>query len=241
MPKLATVPRLWPAGTVAVCVAAGPSLTQADVDYVRGRAKVIVVNRSLEIAPWADVWYACDARFFKWVAQGQGDFRNLKEIAAQYQGPTYSLALESKRWRPGVKVLSKGTTHGLSLNPAKLCLGGNGGYQALNLAVLLGATRILLLGYDMGVDAKGRQHWHADHPNKMRSPYQTFLQGFPTLVEPLKKAGIEVVNCTLESRLKCWPKMSIQDTLPLVEAKVIHHNFDNGLDITINGRTEHVA
>lgn len=215
MPKLATVPRLWQNAT-AVCVAAGPSLTKADVEYVRGRAKVIVVNRSIELAPWADVWYACDARFWKWVARGEGDWRSAKAIAEQYHGPCYSLALESKRWRPDVKVLSKGTSHGLSLDPAKLCLGGNSGYQAINLAVLMGATRILLLGYDMGVDSKGRQHWHADHPNKMRSPYQTFLQGYPTLVEPLKKAGIEVVNCSRDTRIKCFPRLTIEQALPAV-------------------------
>lgn len=219
MPKLATVPRLWSNAT-AVCIASGPSLTQADVDYVRGKAKVIVVNRSIELAPWADVWYACDARFWKWVARGDGDFASMKALAASYQGPTYSLALESKRWRPDVKVIAKGTSHGLSLNPGKLCLGGNSGYQAVNLAVLMGATRILLLGYDMGMDAKGRQHWHADHPMRQRSPYQTFLQAYPTLVEPLKAAGVEVVNCTLASRVNCFPKMSIQDALPALAQAV---------------------
>lgn len=220
MPKLSTVPRLWQNAT-AVCVAAGPSLTKADVDHVRGRAKVIVVNRSLEIAPWADVWYACDARFFKWVARGEGDWKSVKAVADAYHGPTFSLALESKRWRPDVKVLGKGSTQGLSLDPAKLCLGGNSGYQALNLAVLLGATRILLLGYDMGVNSKGKQHWHADHPNTMRSPYQTFLNNFPTIVAPLKTAGIEVVNCSRDTRLTCFPRTSIEDALPVIAAEAV--------------------
>lgn len=205
-PKTTSVPRLWQNET-AVCVAAGPSLTQADVDYCRGKAKVIVINRSYELAKWAEAMYACDSRLWKWV-NGAPDFPGLK----------FTLDPMAKRW-PGVRLLGKGPHQGLSLDPAKLCLGGNSGYQALNLAVLLGATRILLLGYDMGVSSKGKQHWHGDHPNKMRSPYQTFLNNYPTLVEPLTKAGIEVINCSRETRLKCFPRMTIEEALPVLSVE----------------------
>ena len=63
------VPRAWVDET-AVCIASGPSLTQADVDYVRGKARVIVVNNGYLLAPWADVLYAADARWWM-LAQGR--------------------------------------------------------------------------------------------------------------------------------------------------------------------------
>jgi len=45
-----SVPRLWP-GETFVCLASGPSLTQADVDYCRGKARVIAIKDVLHLAP----------------------------------------------------------------------------------------------------------------------------------------------------------------------------------------------
>ena len=53
---------------------------------------------------------------------------------------------------------------GLSLDPDKLVTGHNSGFQALNLAVLAGARRILLLGYDGKAGQDGRTHWSGGHP-----------------------------------------------------------------------------
>lgn len=198
MPNL--VPRLWPGETV-VCIASGPSLTTEDVELVRGKARVIVVNRSVDMVPWADVLYCADVRMWKWL-NGARDFAGLK----------FAVTKECAKY-PGVKVIGRGASHGLSLDPSKLCLGGNSGYQAVNLAVLMGAVRILLLGYDMRVGPKGKQHWHADHPMTQRSPYVTFQAAYPTLVGPLKAAGVEVINCSRETALKCFPRMTIQQAL----------------------------
>lgn len=201
MPKTHLVPRIWPGETV-VCIASGPSLTREDVDYVRGKARVIVINKSYELAKWADVMYACDAKFWKW-----------ERGAPSFPGMKFALTSEAAKW-PGVKVLGRGTSHGLSLDPAKLCLGGNSGYQVINLAVLMGATQILLLGYDMRVGAGGKQHWHADHPMPQRSPYATFQQAFPTMVAPLKAAGISVINCSRDTALTCFERTPIEVALP---------------------------
>jgi hypothetical protein len=102
---------------------------------------------------------------------------------------------------------------GLELRPTHLARGRNGGYQAINLAVHLGAKRILLLGYDMMRGPKGEEHWHGDHPNRSRSPYTTFQACFPSLVDPLKAEGIEVINCSRRTALTCFPRKSLQDAL----------------------------
>jgi len=68
------VPRLWPGATVA-CLASGPSLTRADVALVRAQGlPTIVVNTTYQMAPWADVLYACDAKWWAW-QQGAPGFR----------------------------------------------------------------------------------------------------------------------------------------------------------------------
>lgn len=197
-PKTVTVERLWPGETV-VCIASGPSLTVEDVNFVRGKARVIVINNSYKLAPWADILYACDQRWWKWF-KGAPDFPGLK----------FALTAESAKW-PGVRVIGKSGTDGLSLDPRSLRTGGNGGYQAINLAVLLGATKIVLLGYDMQLGEKGKQHWHGDHPMRMISPYVNFRRCFQTIVDPLKEAGVEVINCSRETALKCFPRRRLDE------------------------------
>lgn len=200
--------RLWPGETV-VCIASGPSLTKEDVDYVRGKARVIVVNSSYLLAPWADVLYACDAQWWRW-----------NPTAKDFAGLKYALTLDSRHYCPGVKVLENKGAEGLELKPTGIKHGRNGGYQAMNLAVHFGASRILLLGYDMQPGPNREEHWHGDHPNRHRSPYDVFRRMYPTIVEPLKAAGVEVVNCTRRTALTCFPQAPIDVALPLAREAV---------------------
>jgi len=47
----------------------------------------------------------------------------------------------------------------------------------------------------------------------VRSPYQTFQSAYPTLVEPLRAAGVEVLNCSRETALTCFPRVALVDAL----------------------------
>lgn len=195
-----SVPKLWPGSTV-VCIASGPSLTADDVAYVRGKARVIVINTTYQMAPWADVLYACDARWWKW-HQGAPEFAGMK------------FALERRAAKWGVTVLKIGATEGLSDDPTTLCTGKNSGYQAINLAVHLGAARIVLLGYDMQRGPKGEMHWHPEHPMTTPHLYEQFRARYATLEQPLRERGIEVVNCSRRTALRTFPTMPLESVLP---------------------------
>jgi hypothetical protein len=93
--------------------------------------------------------------------------------------------------------------------------GSNSGYQAINLAVHFGVSRILLLGFDMQVAPDGRKHWFGNHPGNMNnnSPYGLFIEKFGTLPPDLKKAGVEVVNCSRVTALECFQRMTIEEAL----------------------------
>ncbi len=195
MPNV-TVPRLWPNSTV-VCIASGPSLTSDDVSLVRDKAKTIVVNSSYQMAPWADCLYAADARWWK-SHHGAPEFHGLK----------YALEANAAKW-PGVTVLKYGGERGLSSDPTSLKSGRNSGYQAIGLAVHFGASRIVLLGYDMQRGPKGEEHWHANHQEHRRSDYPNFLRFFDGLVEPLKARGIQIVNCTRRTALTCFDRQPL--------------------------------
>lgn len=93
--------------------------------------------------------------------------------------------------------------------------GSNGGYQAVNLAALTGARRILLIGYDMRFPG-GKSHWHGGHPPSGRVPessYTMYARKFSTMLEQLTRLGIEVVNCTDGSAIRCFPFSSLEREL----------------------------
>lgn len=210
-----SVPRLWPNDTV-VCLGAGPSLTTEDVEFVRGKAKVIAINAAYAMAPWADVLYCADVSPFKWYWD-RGPKGYERVTIREFQGRKYSLTANAAKYH-GVVVLKQWREEGLSLDPHRLCLGKNSGYQAINLAVLLGATRIVLLGYDMQVGAKGDEYFFAgSHPDKKRSAYPEFRKRFPTIVQPLKDAGVEVINCSRQTALTCFPRKPLSDVFGAVE------------------------
>ncbi len=201
---MVAVPRDW-VGSTVVILATGPSLTQADVDFCRGKARVIAVNNAYTVAPWADALYGTDAQWWGW-----------HKGVPSYTGPKW--ALNHSQWGPfrakypDIQLLINTGPSGLEHKPTGLKHGRNSGYAAINLAVHYGAKRIILLGYDM--QTRGKQtHFFGDHPNKSASPYAAFRARFQSLVKPLAKIGVEVINCTRKSALQTFPMGRLEDVL----------------------------
>lgn len=192
------VPRLCEGGTV-VCLGGGPSLTPADVALVRGKGIVVAINDAVRLAPWAEVLYACDAKWWHWHS-------NDPSVRA-FAGLKFALDPGARRYA-GVQVLRKTGETGLETNPIGLRAGRNSGYQAINLAVHLGAARVLLLGYDMRGD-----HWFGHHPDQSKPPFSICLKRFETLVKPLAVVGVEVINCTRRTALTVFRQLSLEEAL----------------------------
>jgi len=143
-----SAPRLLPQGGTVLITGSGPSLTQADVTYARRHVVLtIAVNDSYLFAPDADVLYACDG----------GWWRNHQGCRTEhiYQGrrfPAFTGRLKcaltglGSVTDPDVLRLRQGSPTGLSSDPTRLATGKNSVYQAINLAVHMGATGAVLLG-----------------------------------------------------------------------------------------------
>lgn len=96
-----------------------------------------------------------------------------------------------------IHVKTEGRT---GLGRKGVCTGGNSGYQAVNLAYLLGASRIVMLGFDMTGEGN-RNHWHLDHAGgSMTNPtpnlYREWVQMFGRLARDLKAEGVELLNAS---------------------------------------------
>ena len=203
-----TVPKLWPDSTIA-CLATGPSLTEEDVQYLRGKMPVIAINDAWQLAPWADVLYSSDRSWWPHY-KGVPKFPGMKYGVGSGMGKA-----NPYRLHPEITVLRNTGWTGLELDPSGLKTGKNSGYAALNLAVHFGAKRILLLGYNMS-HLHGKCHFFGNHPPNLQqtaSLFPNFRRSFDTLVEPLKEQGIEVINCTKHTSLQAFPCGELREVL----------------------------
>ncbi len=234
-----SVPKSW-AGETCVILAGGSSLRGFHALSVYGSVRVITINDSWRIAPWADVHYFHDAKWWddqvmynRRSIDGTADFADMVRKGFWVNGAKD----ESFRDHSRIHTLKvrQSNCRGLEKNPSALAHGANSGYQAINLAYHFGAKRIMLLGYDMHVN--GRSHWHDEARPQWRNeryPEIHFLPHFdgsveglvdgkvvtvkPSLVDALKAEGVDVVNCTPGSALKCWPYLPLDEALSRVRA-----------------------
>jgi hypothetical protein len=190
------VPRIWQGQTVAV-LASGKSMSQAVADQVNGYGlPCIAVNKTWELAPWAQMLYAADSEWWQ---------QNPKAL----EFPCLKVSVNDGGTHPrGVHVLQQSGYEGFDLDPSRLRTGGNSGYQAVHLAAHAGAERILLLGFNMG-----GPHWHKAHKSPLRetgpSTYERWVNAFDSLV---RECPAEIINCTPNSalRLKYTPLASFE-------------------------------
>lgn len=113
-----------------------------------------------------------------------------------------------------INVIRSAPQSGISTDPSLIHTGSNSGFQALNLAILAGASRILLLGYDMQ-PTDGKSHWFGDHPGSLNrtSPYAVFRKAFDDAANQIARLGVEVVNCSRETSLTCFKRAALSDAL----------------------------
>lgn len=206
------IERRWLSCVVA---ASGPSLT-ADVAVACRGETVLAVNDAYRLFPAAAVLYACDEKWWdahsgcpdflgeKWSSHGSAP-RDGKE------GHNDKLGCAE---RYGLNLVQGYDREGFSLDPACIHYGSNSGFQAINLAILFGALRILLVGFDMS--ARGKSHFFGEHPEGLirNSNYERFVPQFERAARRLP-SDIEIINCTPGSALRCFPMMDLEDALSL--------------------------
>lgn len=188
------IPPLWEGMSVAI-LAPGPSLSRAVVAGALARCqRSIAVSDAHRLAPQADLLWSCDAKWWLFHSQQALGFQGLK------------VTLDDSVPFSAVLQVQNGGRLGFDERPTHIRNGGNSGYQAVHVAAHLGAKKVELYGFDMRV-VDGRRHFFGDHPAPlhMSSPYTDFIRDFETLAPELAARGIEVVNFTPGSALRCFP------------------------------------
>lgn len=162
------------------------------------------MNATFRLAPWADVLYAADERFWDTYAD---------EIFPHFQGECWSVS-EGAQKKFGTYWIRHCRNNGFSTEPDTINGGGNSGYQGIHLAATFGAKKIVLLGFDMQ-RTFGREHWHGKHKGKLPNGqgFVGWIRQMAPLAKDLKAMGVEVINCSRQTALHCFPEATLAETL----------------------------
>lgn len=201
--------RDWRGDCVAI-VGAGPSARNPDVEKLRDRMHVIVINESYRRCPWSDILYSCDADWWKLRKKETEDFAGTKMM---YQAPN-TQRIEGVETLDILRRRNLFVDEFLFDKPGVVGSGGHGGFQMINLSAQFGATGIALVGFDM---RDGEIHWHGMHPYPLRNPdegrFKQWRETTDKAASKLRLRGIDVVNCSSTSMLTAFPKLTIDEML----------------------------
>lgn len=192
-------------GRCAAIVASGPSTKKEDVALLRGRIATIAIKENHDLAPWADVVYGCDAAWWR-NNNGLDKYHGLK-VAADRRITHQDIHL--------LKIEASDDIMRFD-TPGQVGSGGNSGFQALNLAVQFGAQKILLIGFD--VSDRSGVHWYGRNHGMGRSNpseinFRRWRAAFYNAAGPLENHGIEVINASENSTLKCFRRGTVAGAL----------------------------
>lgn len=169
---------------------------------MRGKARAIAVNTSFRLAPWADILYACDQPWW---------LHYFPEVARAFKGEEMWTISRPVAQQFRIDYVFGNVGQGLSKSDKQINTGLNSGYQAIGLAHMWGCKRILLLGFDFQ-RTKGRVHWHPDHPNKLGNGgrFASWVKEMSHLADDAKRAGLDIVNCSRDTALRCFRRSTIE-------------------------------
>lgn len=187
----------WTNQTVLV-VCTGPTL---DIPAAQAsRLPKIAVNTAYTILPDADVHYAGDALF--WRVHHQRMRKAVKHPNFWTVDPGAAERYQANHWK-GVNRNGLGET--------TVRLNGNSGAQAINLAYLFGARRILVAGMTMAAPS-GARHFHGDHeyPLVQSQCFDEWLHKLNAVARDAERLGVEIINCDPESRATMFKQGEIE-------------------------------
>ena len=183
-------------------IGGGTSLASFDWSLLHGRH---TIGCNAAFALGVDVCNICYFADKKW-------WDAFHEELAEYTGLVVTDQPQLKGIAPEWVHVMRRQSEGLGTNA--IGFNSNSGCAATNLALILGAKRVLLLGFDMRLSAEHKPNWH-DKVIDRANPdlYVRFRRGFDRVKTCLPQVfpGCEIINVTDGSNLDCFPKVGVAE------------------------------
>lgn len=192
--------QMW-AGETVFILGGGPSLIGFDGSQLQGKRVIAINNAGLDIVPFADILFWADDRWLTWNLHRLDDYRGPLKLTRNWCNIDHK--------RQDINIINYDKDRGLS-HRNSIIGGWCSGSSCLNLAYLFGAKRIVLLGFDMKPG-----HYHDAHKiETVQTDYATkYIPAFEAMAGSLAARGVDVVNATPVSELKCFRFQALTDVL----------------------------
>jgi len=196
-------------------VGGGPSLKDFDFSKLNGH-HVIAVNKSIFDVHHANYFLTIDYTFLRKIDLIKFNQINttkvfvinfvnnyIKEVSGRIIDTRWNLPYDLK---PFDVIIKSKSINGFGNTFGDFRNGNNSGFCALQLAILLGYTRINLLGFDLSID-KNKTHYHSGYSGTIQSQFLSRLDEYYKFFEngliQLKDENpeIKIVSCSPISRL----------------------------------------
>ncbi len=192
-------------GDTVIVLGSGNSIVELGHDRLlpnfEGKYPVICCNSSFLLAPWAEILFFADARWYRdneWCLDRHLGWRKVtrRPPPGRPKFPIHTIRAEHRG--------------GLSLNPTTI-FWRNSGHMALNLAVHLGAARVILVGVDMVTTAK-KQNFHTLHSRPTNvDAFKTWRDDFELARPVLDKLNVSVLHANANSAVRSFPFCELED------------------------------
>lgn len=203
-----------------IIVATGPSLENFDFEQLRGKGYIITVNEAGKHVPFADAWFTLDP----WGLHGP-QLPNIDFKGRLYAAVPEDFGMSNARITNHQVICPRPITYlhriifhtapittsdeylSWGLNEDNSCINTlNSGFGAFNLAYHMRPKKILLLGLDasMGYFYK---------PNCATRSLSYLPSIFRSTLTQINKAGINVVNGSLNSNIDCFERLTPNSAL----------------------------
>ena len=194
------------AGADAYIIGGGPSLAGFDFSQLRNR-HTIGINDAFRLG--VSVCKICFFSDEEW-------FSRSEQALLMYRGRVVShcdhaSVLNADRVDTMPRVMDR-----LNEDHSGLAFCGSSGPGAVNLALLLGAKRVMLLGFDCTKSRTGETHWHHHNVEPPANDiYPKFIAGWREVAKSLPERfpGREIINLNPNSAIDCFPKHDPKDFL----------------------------
>jgi hypothetical protein len=174
-------------------LATGPSLTEKDVIAVRDAGFITVaVNHAWTIAPWCDVLYAGDARYWR------AHHEDIEKAGIKAKKYSKSANAQKKYGAVATKSRMKGDY--------------NSGQMAIEHALKHSPDLIVLLGFDVSLD--DGLHFHGPHkktPNPNPKRISKWIEQFERIPKNYDIGNI--INCSRKTSLTMFKREPLEDVI----------------------------
>lgn len=173
--------------TVAI-IGSGPSLRREDCALIqRAGLDTVAINSSWAMAPFCKIVFAGD---YAW-------WNKNKDL----------ISIGAERWTSCVDAAH---FFGIKHYHSKI-YAWNSGLRAIELVETFGAKKAILLGFDCRVDFG--KHWHPDHVGTSNPNPKVCLDWKQQFNRYARTTKMEIVNCSRDSALLCFPRVNLEDAL----------------------------